>query len=94
MNTFWITINYNTFSNRAEATLYVPVGCGEAYRAANYWKHFKEIIEMEWTPTRIDTISPDYGTGQEWYSTIGTRLNSHPTRKGIYIRGGKKYVVK
>lgn len=39
------TISKNCFSNRANATLYVPAGCKAAYRAANYWKEFKEIVE-------------------------------------------------
>ena len=34
-----------TFSNRANATLYVPKGCKAAYEAADYWKEFKEIVE-------------------------------------------------
>lgn len=37
--------NNYTFSNRANATLYVPYGCKTAYEAADYWKEFKEIIE-------------------------------------------------
>ena len=35
-----------TFSNRANATLYVPTGCKAAYEAADYWNEFKEIVEM------------------------------------------------
>ena len=30
----------------ASATLYVPYNCGSAYRAANYWKNFTNIVEM------------------------------------------------
>ena len=41
-----LSITSNTFSNRANATLYVPAGCKAAYQAANYWKEFKEIVEM------------------------------------------------
>ena len=41
-----LTIYYDTFSNRANATLYVPAGSKSAYESANYWKEFKEIIEM------------------------------------------------
>ena len=41
-----LTIGSNSFSNRANATLYVPTGCKAAYEAADYWKEFKEIIEM------------------------------------------------
>ena len=40
-----LTIAENTFSNRTNATLYVPAGCKAAYEAANYWKEFKEIVE-------------------------------------------------
>ena len=36
-----------TFYNRKKATLYVPKGCKAAYQAADYWKEFKEIVEME-----------------------------------------------
>lgn len=42
-----ITITSSTFENRTNATLYVPYGCKVAYEAADYWKEFKEIVEME-----------------------------------------------
>ena len=41
-----LSITANTFSNRANATLYVPAGCKSLYEDADYWKEFKEIIEM------------------------------------------------
>ena len=37
----------SSFSNRANATLYVPAGSKEAYEAADYWKEFKEIKEIK-----------------------------------------------
>ena len=40
-----ISISESTFTNRANATLYVPFGSKAAYEAADYWKEFKEIIE-------------------------------------------------
>ena len=40
-----VKIGSNTFTNRKNATLNVPIGCKAAYEAANYWKEFKEIIE-------------------------------------------------
>ena len=40
-----LSISRETFSNRANATLYVPAGSKEAYEAADYWKEFKEIKE-------------------------------------------------
>ena len=42
-----LSINADVFPNRANATLYVPAGSKAAYEAADYWKEFKEIIEME-----------------------------------------------
>ena len=47
-----LTITSSTFSNRTNATLHVPEGCTSAYEAADYWKEFKEIVE----------IIPDYVT--------------------------------
>ena len=50
-----------TFENRAKATLYVPAGCKEAYEAADYWKDFKEIIEMDLLPVNTgETV--DFGS--------------------------------
>ena len=48
-----IAISSYTFSNRANATLYVPAGSKAAYQAANYWKEFKEIVELPAPPTNI-----------------------------------------
>lgn len=38
-----LSINNTTFSNSANATLYVPSGSETAYSSADYWKDFKEI---------------------------------------------------
>ena len=41
-----LTISSSTFTNRRNATLYVPSGCKAAYEAADVWKEFKEIVEF------------------------------------------------
>jgi hypothetical protein len=41
-----LTIDSETFTNRADATLYVPKGSKGAYQTANYWKEFKAIKEF------------------------------------------------
>lgn len=41
-----VAIDQYVFSNRNNATLYVPMGSKSAYQAANYWKEFKAIIEI------------------------------------------------
>ena len=42
-----VTITDDVFSNRANAILYVTKGCKAAYEAADYWKEFKEIVEID-----------------------------------------------
>jgi hypothetical protein len=42
-----IAITSDVFSNRTNATLYVPYGSKVAYEAADYWTEFGEIVEME-----------------------------------------------
>ena len=51
-----VTIDSGTFSNRANATLYVPAGSKAAYEEAEYWKEFKEIVEMAPEPS-IETFA-------------------------------------
>ena len=40
-----LSITASTFSNRANATLYVPTGSKSAYEAADYWSEFGTIAE-------------------------------------------------
>ena len=48
MNAFKpLSIMYDEFTNRRNATLYVPVGTKVLYENANYWKDFRIIIELE-----------------------------------------------
>ena len=46
-----VAIAENTFTNRTNATLYVPAGSKALYEAADYWKDFKEIVEFSSDPT-------------------------------------------
>ena len=59
-----IAINSSCFTNRANATLYVPKGSKAAYEAADYWKEFKEIIELGPEPISI-TMATSSGTARE-----------------------------
>ncbi len=48
----------NSFPNRANATLYVPIGCKTAYEAADYWHEFKSIVEVDAVSTYIAFADP------------------------------------
>jgi hypothetical protein len=48
-------ITASSFPNSSNAILYVPAGCVPAYKAADYWKNFKDIREIV-TPTDITQL--------------------------------------
>ena len=52
-----INISKDVFTNRANATLTVPSGSKSLYKAADYWKEFKEIIDPVSQPMIDDYLS-------------------------------------
>ena len=44
--------------------------------------------------TAIDAVENGQSTVDTWYDLNGHRLQSKPTKKGLYIHNGKKFVVK
>ena len=85
-----VAINQYVFTNRTNATLYVPKGSKSAYQVADYWKEFKEIVEID--PSGIDEISIQENgfdninqEGAVWYSIDGKRA-SEPQRGLNIIR--------
>lgn len=86
-----VSIEYSIFSNYS-ATLYVPIGAKEAYQAADYWKEFTNIVEIDFTG--IDKIFIDdavRGDKNVYYDLNGHRVKN--PQKGIYIINGKKVVL-
>ncbi|MBR3612271.1 MAG: leucine-rich repeat domain-containing protein [Bacteroidaceae bacterium] len=86
-----VSIEYSIFSNYS-ATLYVPIGAKEAYQAADYWKEFTNIVEIDFTG--IDKIFIDdavRGDKNVYYDLNGQRVEN--PKKGIYIINGKKVVL-
>lgn len=56
-----ISIYPYTFTNRANATLYVPIGSKDAYETANYWKEFG-VIEEYIMPETVSVSSANIRT--------------------------------
>ena len=81
------TFSQNTFNN---ATLYVPKGTIDKYKATDGWKDFANI--KEGNPTAINVVENAKDCKAVIYDLNGVR-QSEP-KKGINIINGKKYVKK
>ena len=73
-----------------KCVLNVPAGCVDKYKAADGWSSFKNIVDV----TGMREIKNETTGNDRWYSLDGRELKSQPTMKGIYIKNGKKVVVK
>ena len=81
------TFSGNTFDN---ATLYVPVGTIDKYKATNGWNDFAYIVEG--TPTGIKVIENTQNKNATVYDLNGVRQSE--AKRGINILNGKKVIVK
>lgn len=75
--------------------LYVPKGCVEAYRAAPYWRQFMHILEMNEDMGVQPVMTTDKQTDGYTYDLQGHRMaEGHPLLPGIYVRNGRKVIVR
>ncbi len=65
-------------------TLYVPCGSGDAYRTANVWKDFANIVEIDCTPTGLERTNQEQPEIVGYYNLLGQKLSQKPVN-GIYI---------
>ena len=55
---------------------------------------FGQLISKKIYITFDDITTPTMPTVDEWHSIDGRSLSSRPTRRGIYIVGSKKVVIR
>ena len=82
-----------TFENRAYLDLNaVPVLADEEVAAANV----NRMVLGDWETTGIDEVkaSPTQVDDEAVYNLSGIKMDADNLPKGIYIRGGKKFIVK
>ena len=76
-----------------KSTLHVPANAIEAYKATWPWSDFKEIVAINGNdPDGISKVKQD-NCESSYYDLYGRRIHQ-PQQKGLYIRNGKKIVVK
>ena len=73
------------------AVLYVPEGTMSLYASLGGWNEFLNIQEL--TPTGVATVFDGHADNAPMYDLQGRKAGGCPA-KGLYIRNGKKYVVK
>lgn len=86
---FAIENNTFAFDTYSAATLNVPDGTEDTYKATGGWLNF-------WDTTGIKLATDDnvLNGNDAWYTVDGKRLQGEPATKGMYVRGGKKIVIK
>ena len=55
-----------------------------------------EFEEADGTVTAIKAVAADFNgkNAEGWYTIGGIKLQAAPTEKGVYIKDGKKFVIK
>ena len=79
-----------SFTSYENATLYVPKGTIDKYKATEGWKDFLNIEEGN--PSGIKAVENTKDKNATIYDLNGVRQSE--AKKGIYIVGGRKVVVK
>ena len=83
--------NFNNY-HYLYTTLYVPKGSLAAYQAADVWKNFLYIEEYD--VRGIEDVLLDVPSTTPIYNLQGVQMkNVENLPSGIYIQGGKKFVV-
>ena len=80
---------------QSTATLYVPETSLNAYKTADQWKEFGNIVGID--PTAVEELKSNKNLkaneSAPIFDLMGRRLQQKPA-SGYYIQGGKKYFVK
>ena len=84
--------------NDTNKTYLRPLGAYFVDNAPNAANSAREILieEADGSTTAISAITVDgaFVEADGWYTTGGVKLQGVPTEKGVYIRNGKKIVIK
>lgn len=86
-----VPFDYHIYPN---ATLYVPKGSKILYWLQPDWEKFKKIEEIEASSINYPFINNDSESNGSIYNLNGTKVDDNSLGKGIYIKKGKKVIIK
>lgn len=75
-------------------TLYVPFSQYEEYHSTSPWSKFKNIVIIDVETTGISNQEPWSPNASSIYNINGGKVGNSTLNSGLYIKKGKKYVVK
>lgn len=75
-----------------QATLYVPYGTKSKYESTVGWQKFCNIVEADLSA--VHSVRIDDKTPLQWHTLDGRSLLNKPRQKGVYVRDGKKVIVR
>jgi len=86
-NYYWGSESNNTYSAPLSAYFQIPEGSPA---------RTIEFQEADGTVTAIKAVAADFNgkNAEGWYTIGGIKLQAAPTEKGVYIKDGKKFVIK
>ena len=96
-NPFFLYEDVFTDITFANATLYVPEGTIDKYKAQSYWWKFKKFVEFDVNgddPSDIGALLSEQLDNDYIYDLNGRRMPNTKLPKGVYIQNGKKVVIK
>ena len=84
---------------KGQMTLYIPEGTRDAYTQAGWLNFIDNVIEMTETGIQDITSPSDISVNRKFVNCnfldlSGRRFPTLPTRKGIYIKDGRKVMIK
>ncbi|MBE6255901.1 MAG: hypothetical protein E7105_10420 [Prevotella sp.] len=73
------------------ATITATVADGTNYTYATKTAQYTLTVEAA---TGISNAKADFAKNANWYDLSGRPLNGKPTKAGVYVKNGKKVVIK
>ena len=90
---YWTRLaDYSNVFIQANDTLFVPKGTVPLYKSTSDWCDVKNILEIEESTDIIDISNSTLEDNSAFYNLNG--IVATKPRKGIYIKNGKKIVIK